>query len=493
VLNMCFRLNLVSVGLLFNMKRNYLYNLLFSLSNILFPVITFPYVSRVLGPEGIGKVQFVVSFAQYFTLMAALGIPIYGIQAIASAKNNPKQLTKVFSELTIISLLTGFILSIAYLIIIFSFSFFEENINLFLFAGVIILLNFTSIEWLYSGLEEFKTIAIRSLSIKVLSLVLLFAFVKTKDDYISYLLVVLFTIQGSHFFNVILASGRTGFTLKGLRLKKHLKPLIYIFSTTVAGSMYTILDTVLLGFLADDSSVGFYTAAVKLNRITLPIITSLGVVLIPQIARTFSEQKLCEATLLIRKDFHFIALFTIPITMGLCLLAPQFIEVFSGRDFLPAVSSMQVLALLPVFVGLGHLFVFVILVPAGYHKEAFYSMSLGVAICFLLNFILVPSMSELGAAIANVCTELAVTCSYFYFIRKYFSLSFEWTLFLKSFATSLAFIPIVNYVNSLNFDVATTLVIAVGCCTFFYLLCQLILFKDSLITNGIHSLKQRFL
>jgi O-antigen/teichoic acid export membrane protein len=473
------------------MKQNYLYNLLFSLSNILFPVITFPYVSRVLGPEGIGKVQFVVSFAQYFTLMAALGIPIYGIQAIASAKNDQAQLTKVFSELTVISLLTGSILSIAYLMIIFSFSFFEENINLFLFAGIIVLLNFTSIEWLYSGLEEFRTIAIRSLSIKVLSLVLLFAFVKTKDDYLSYLLVVLFTIQGSHFFNVVLASSRTGFTLRGLQLKKHLKPLTFIFSTTVAGSMYTILDTVLLGFLADDSSVGFYTAAVKLNRITLPIVTSLGVVLIPQIARNFSEHKLSEANLLIRKGFHFIALFTIPIAMGLCLLAPQFIEVFSGSGFLPAVPSMQILALLPVFVGLGHLFVFVILVPAGYHKEAFYSMSLGVAICFLLNFILVPSMSELGAAVANVCTELAVTCSYFYFIRKHFSLAFDWMLFLKSFTISLVFIPIVTYTNALGLDVPITLVIAVASCTFFYLLFQLILFKDSLILNGIHSIKQR--
>lgn len=474
------------------MKRNYVYNLILSLTNILFPIISFPYASRVLGPAGIGEVQFVVSFAQYFCLVASLGIPVYGIQQIAAARKNPDTLSRAFSELTAISFVTSGILSVLYLVIIFSFPYFFEDINFFLFGGVIILFNFTAIDWFYSGIEEFKTLAIRSITIKLLSLILLFLFVTTEDDRLNYLLIVLFTIQGSHFVNVLFATGRVRLTFSGLDLRRHFKPLLFIFSTTVAGSMYTILDTVLLGFLADDVSVGYYTAAVKLNRITLPFVTSLGVVLIPQVASALAEERRQDVEALVNKTFHFLALFTVPVGLGLAVLAPEFIEIFSGQRFLPATSSMQILALLPLLVGLGHLFVFVILVPAGYHREAFYSMSMGVVVCFVLNFLLVPTLADRGAAIANVCTELVVTSAYFFYIRRHFTLTFRWSLFARSSLAAISFFPIVAFIRSWELPFVLSLSISVAACAVFYLTLQWLIFRNSLIAETLISWKRKY-
>ncbi|CAD5267984.1 MULTISPECIES: flippase [unclassified Imperialibacter] len=465
------------------MKRNYFYNLIFSFSNILFPIITFPYVSRILGPSGIGKVQFVTSFSQYFTLIAALGIPVYGIQVIAGAKGDFFKLSKVFSELTSIYIITSLLLSLAYFALIFSVPFFGNQFQLFLFAGLIVVLSFTSIEWFYSGLEDFKTIAVRSVVIKSIALVLTFTFIKEADDYLAYLLIVLFTIQGSHFLNVVLLRGKVSLSFSGLNLKRHLKPLLFIFSTTVAASMYTVLDTVILGFLTSDESVGLYTAAVKLTRITIPIVISLGAILVPQVARALARNEQEDMKVMVNKAFGFVLLLAIPISVGLLLLAPEFIEVFSGEGFLLAVPSMQILSILPLLVGLGHLFAFVILVPAGFHKEVFYSVALGLGLCLALNFVLIPAFLEVGASIANVLTEVVVTCSYLYFIQRNFRLSFNWMPSLKSILCASLFVPIIFGLRLLSLSAALTLTLSIGSCVLVYMTLQMLVLKNVLMMD----------
>jgi len=172
------------------MKKNYLYNLLQSLVNILFPIISFPYASRVLGPVGIGKVQFAFSFAQYFALFAALGIPIYGIIEIAKVKGDAKKLSAIFSELTIIYFITSLLFSALYFLVVLIFPYFTPERNFYFSAALIILFGFSAIDWVYSGLEEFKGIALRSIVIKVVSLLSLFLFVKDAGDYKNYLLII---------------------------------------------------------------------------------------------------------------------------------------------------------------------------------------------------------------------------------------------------------------------------------------------------------------
>jgi len=482
------------------MKKNYIFNLLLSLSNILFPIISFPYVSKMVGPTGVGKVQFITSYAQYFGLIAALGIPVYGIREIAKCKHNRAHLNKVFSELSVIYFLTSIVLTLVYVSTLLFSSYFDQDRSMYLWSILLVTLSFTSIDWLYEGLEQFKTVAIRSILVRVFSLLLMFLLIRSSKDYYWYLLIIIFTALLNNGINMVRLHKNVSIQLHGLNLKRHLKPLLLIFSTTIATSMYTMLDTVLLGFLSDTHAVGLYTAAVKLAKIALPIVTSLGMVLVPGLAKNLSQKNMGQVQLTLNKSFAFTAFFAIPIGFGLALLAPEFISAFSSNKFLDATLSMQILAVLPLLIGYGYFFGFQILVPDGKDKEMLLSVLGGVVVGLVLNFALVPSMKQVGAALSNVLSELVVTALYFYFVKKLYSFKFSFKPLLTAIASSLVFIPITLLLRSADLNVYVLLLIAIPACAGAYVLLQKFLFKESLLNEIIQpylhhkltALKARF-
>jgi len=473
------------------MKKNYLYNLSLSLANILFPILSFPYASRILEPEGIGKVQVVSSFAQYFALIAALGIPVYGIQEIAKYRHNKKELSAVFSELIIIYFITSVLISFVYLAVIYSFPFFRPNLQLYLYAVCIILLGFSSIDWLYAGLEAFRIISIRSVIIKALALVLLYVFVKEKADYEKYLLILIFSILGNNIINLFMIRNRCSLVFKNLAFKQHFRPMFFIFGTTIASSIYTYLDSVLLGMLANEHAVGFYTAAIKLAKIAIPIIISIGAVLVPRLAKNFSTSNFTEIQQLLNKSFQFISFSAIPITFGLALLAPEFILIFSGSKFLPAVPCMQILSVLPLIISLGYFFAFQILIPAGKSREVFVAAVTGVVTGLLLNFIFIPFYGENGAAVANISCEVLVLLVYIYYARKYFKLQYHWHLFYRSTVSALLFIPVIWFIRQVHFPVLWTLLLCIAVCGILYSLVQFYLFKNQFIAGIRNTISQK--
>lgn len=462
------------------MKKNYLYNLSFSVTNILFPVLSFPYASRILGPEGIGKVQMASSVAQYFALFAALGIPIYGVQEVAKIRHNKNQLDAIFSELLTIYFVTSIMVAAVYAIVILAFPYFAPNFQLYGYAGLIILLGFSSIDWLYSGLEDFKSLAVRTIVVKLAALAFLYLFVRNSDDCLAYLFVTIFALIGNNVINFLMIRRKAALVLPTKEIFRHLKPLFFIFSTTVAASMYAILDTVLLGLLSTEKAVGVYTAAVKLAKVSLPFVTSIGAILIPQISKQIADEKFDHVQKLLNRSFHFIIFFSIPISLGLLLLAPEFIEVFSGRQFADAVVAMRLVSGLPIIIGFGYFFAFQVLVPGGRYKEMFYSVLGGLASCLLLSFLLVPRLKENGTAITNICSEIVVTVIYFYFVRKHFTYQYKWSFVLKSLVSAILFWPVVAAVHRLRLDALSTLIISIAGCALSYFLLQRLVFRDQL-------------
>jgi O-antigen/teichoic acid export membrane protein len=474
------------------MAKNYFYNLLLSLANLLFPILSFPYVSRVLGPEGIGKVQFIFSFAQYFGLVASIGIPIYGMKEIAKYKDNLEGRSQVFSELIAIYLLTSACLSVLYFAVIFSFPYFAADRSMYLGASLMVLLGFSYIEWVYSGMEEFKSIAIRSVAFKLIGLALLYLLIRSRSDFYLYLYIMMFSFLGNNILSFFLIRGKLQPVTRGLNLKKHIRPLLLILGTTLAASMYTDMDTVLLGFLSNNSTVGLYTAAVKLSKIAIPFVTSMGVILMPKVAKDFAEKKLDEVQLTLDQTFRFLVFFAVPIVFGLALLAPEFIELFSGTEFLPATYSMRLLSLLPLIIGFGHLFLFLTLVPAGRNKEMLFCVLGGLSVSLVLNIILIPHFQEVGSSVANILSELVVTGMYFYFIRKHFSFTYEWSLLIKAVITALVFIPLVWFFRTLELPLVYTLLTSIISCALTYTGIQLSVFKNHFISDILHFVKLKF-
>jgi O-antigen/teichoic acid export membrane protein len=482
----CSRSLVDPIGEFVMIRKNYFYTVALSVTNILFPLLSFPYVSRILGPHGIGKIQLAVSFAQYFAFFAALGIPAYGIQEIAKARDNKAKLDRVFSELVMIYFITSLLFSAIYLAVIFSIPYFGPNLEVYGYASLIILLGFSSIDWFYAGIEDFKTMALRSIAVKLLSLVLLYFFVRDISDFRNYLFVTVFALIGNNLINFIIIGRKTVFVFPGKQATRHLTPLLYIFSTTVAASMYSVLDTVLLGFMTDEKAVGLYSAAIKISKVSIPLITSAGLILIPQVSKKMEEGNHAEVQSVLDNAFRFFAFFSIPIMMGMLVLSRECILVFSGSQFAEAVSSMQVVSVLPVLIGFGFYATSLVLIPGGRHKQMLISVFTGLVLSIILNILLVPHYRYFGASVTIIATELLVTALYFYYAKKYFNYTYEWGSLFSGLLCALPFILIVYLTRKMDLSPVVTLLLSVPLCGVAYFTLQYLLFKDPLVLKVIN-------
>lgn len=461
-----------------SIKNNFFHNLLFLLSNILFPLVSFSYAARILGPEGYGKIQFVMVFAQYFVLVAALGIPIFGIREIAKARNDQQQLNKLFSELLFISVSTTLLVLGIYLGIIFSFNWFQDDLTYYILGGLLVFAGFSSIDWYYNGVEQFRFLSIRSITIKAIALLALFLFVQTKNDLINYFLIVIFSTVGNNVWNLLKIRKRISFRFDELNFKKHIPVLLTLFGTTISISIYTVVDTLLLGFLADDVSVGFYTAAVKINKMTIPLVLALGTVLIPRIAQSIANNDKNLLQSLTDKSFSFICLIGIPMSFGLFVFAPEFVLVLSGDEYSNAILTMQITAPLVILIGFGHLFGFQLLIPAGLEKKYLYATLAGMTISVVLNLLLISSFKDKGTAIATVAGEILVSFISFYYVNKIMKLNIQWSLALKSMIASSIFLPIAYLLRAYPMDIIIRLLLAITGSSFFYFMIQIYIFRE---------------
>jgi O-antigen/teichoic acid export membrane protein len=263
--------------------------------------------------------------------------------------------------------------------------------------------------------------------------------------------------------------------------QKHIKPLVYIFGATLASSIYTFWDTILLGFLSNVTAVGYYTASVKLTKLIIPLVIAFGGVLVPRIANHFGTNKEKEAKELITNSYNFILFITIPISMGLILLAPELMLFFSGTQFAQATTTMQIVAVLPILIGFGHLFAFQILIPMGKNKEVFMAMVIGLIINIILNFTLIPLFNDKGAAFSTVVTELVVSSAYLYYVRKSIKINFQFKFIVQSVALSLLFIPIILITRATITNTFLVTVLCISICSLLYFAVQHYIFNNNFV------------
>jgi O-antigen/teichoic acid export membrane protein len=465
------------------MKKNIFYNIALSLSNVIFPLVSFPYAARILGPKGIGEAQFIFSYAQYFALFAALGIPIYGIKEIAKNKEDKEATKGTFLSLSIIFFITSIVASIAYICSIIFIPYFSGQTASYITAGILVLLSFTYTDWYYAGKGEFKAITIRSVIVKALALILMYVLVKKSEDLYAYLGILIFTILGNQVYSfVIIFFANRGSSFK-LEIRKHLKPLLFIFGATAASSMYTVWDSVLLGFLTNASAVGYYTAAIKFIKLILPFVTSVGAVFIPILSQDFAQKNYEAIQKNLASSFYFIVALTIPLTVGTILIAPEIVYLFSGKLFTSSILPMQIMSILPCIIGFGHLFAFQILIPSDKTKEVFIAMLVGLITSAVLNFIITPLYQEIGASIACVITEVSVTLVYFYYCAKLFSFKYPWKFLGQSLAASLVFIPLAIGLKEITTNIFIYTAVVIISCVVSYILIQLYVFKNTFLLN----------
>ena len=401
-----------------SVKYNFIMNAILTVAGIIFPLITFPYISRVLLVEGSGKVAFATSVVTYFTMFASLGIPTYGVRACAIVRDNKEKLSKTVQELLIISGGTTLLTYIVFGISLFVIPEFAQERTLLLIVGLGIGLNTIGVQWLYNALEQYSYITTCSILFKVIGMILMFLLVKESSDYQIYGGVYVIASFGSYVLNFICLRKFVTFQKTGTyQFKQHLKHIMVFFAMSAGASIYLNLDVVMLRFLQSNEAVGYYNAGIKVKTVLVTCVTSLGTVLLPRLSYYIETADKKAFQLMVGKAFRFVFVAASAVTVYFSIFARESILLLSGEAFLPAVGPMMILMPTVLLIGLSNVTGIQILTPNGREREVMYSIWGGAILDFVLNLIVIPKFSANGAALSTLLAEGMVLLLQCWFLR----------------------------------------------------------------------------
>lgn len=466
-----------------SLKMNFLMNAILSLSSVLFPLITFPYVSRILSPTGTGRVSFAVSLISYFNMLAQLGIPIYGIRACAGVRDDKEELSRTAHELLFINLVMALFSYACLAILLASVDRLYEDRPLYVLVSMTIVLTAIGMEWLYKALEQYAYITVRSLVFKGIALIAMFLLIHKESDYVRYGAVSILAASASAIFNFINARRYIEWRyLGGYAIKKHIRAIMCFFGMACATTIYTNLDTVMLGFMKSDIDVGYYHAAIKIKSILVMVVTSLGAVLLPRVSYFIEKGELEAFRRISKKALGFVLIASVPMTIYFICFAGECILFVSGHAYLGAVLPMQIIMPTLLFIGVSNLLGVQMLIPLGREKDVLVAELAGAVVDLVLNVICIPRFSAAGAAIGTTMAELVVMSVIIQKLRKRYTglaeRKREWRIILAVLAASVS----VTFAKGLQIPVLFKLVISAGMYFGIYLL-VLFLLREELIRD----------
>ena len=398
--------------------KNILFYIVKQLSAILFPMIVYPYVTRILGVDNLGKVEYAKSIVQYFLLFAGLGISDYAIREGARIRDNKSKLNQFSTQIIVIHIISTLISTIACIALAFT-SYFDMYKNLILTLMIIIPFSMIGMNWVFCIFEEYKYISIRTICFQVISLGLTLLLVRKKEDYLFYALILVISNVGSNLLNLIRVKNYIKLDFTNFSIVKHLKPIFMIFGMALASSIYTTMDTTMLGFISGTVSVGYYSAANKLIIVIGTLIAAIRTVLLPKLSFIIGNGDDNKFKKINSLTLNFMLMFAVPISLGILCLSKEIIVLFSGEEFILGATALQLLSPEIVLSLINGYFVYQILIPLKKENIAFISILFGAIINLVTNIILIPKISQNGAAIATCISELMVLAMVIYFGKRY--------------------------------------------------------------------------
>ena len=475
-----------------SVKVNYILNLINTGTQMLFPLITFPYVCRVIEADGIGQINFFQSIISYISLFTCLGIPMYAIREIARDRSDVVQMNRTAMEILLLHSMLTLVGYAIVAILCLTVPQIQVNIPLFLILSLTIFFTAIGCEWFYQGIEDFKYITIRGLIIKTVSVVLLFIFVKSKTDLLYYGCYTVFGVLGGNIFNFFRLRKyihRENIIFSELHIKRHIKPVLKVFSFSVVTSIYLQLNTVLLGFLKNALAVGYFAAATKVMQMLLMMSYCLGSVMMPRASHLIAENKEDEFNRLIQKSYDFTLAIALPMTIGLIFCAPSLITALCGVKFEHSILPSQIIAPIILMVAISNVFGIQVLFPKGKINIVTLCCGIGAVADLILNLCLIPFFSYIGTSIAYLGAEVATTVSMYFIGRRYIPIIY----FKKShltYALGCIVMAFALYGLSLLQMPTLTILLLQGCCgvlAYFIILC---ICKDEMLVQILSKIKR---
>lgn len=464
-------------------KKNIIYTSFLTGANYIFPLITYPYISRVLGPENIGENEFAMRIVSYFLLFASLGIATVGTREIAKNKNDKDSTNQVFSSILILNIISTVIVLAIYFVCLYTVAPFQRVRTLLLIGSIQLVFTPFLIEWLYKGMEDFPYITKRSLAVRILYVISIFLFVKTEEDLPIYFSLTICSMILNSVFNWGYKKKYVRFTIKGLSIRKHIKPYITFGIYSLLTSMYISFNVLFLGIVSTDLQVGYYSSATKLFGVILAFFTSFSSVMMPRMSNLISKNDIESARTLINKSFELLyPLALILITIGE-IFAPEIIMILSGPGYEGAILPFRIILPLIFIIGTEQILIVQILTPLGKDKAILVNSIIGSVIGISLNFILVPKLLSIGSSIVWLSSEIAVFTSAFYFVNKYRGNVIPFNLLVKNII--LFMIPAIIIIAFRNVEMNDYLMMSVSIIfiVIFTLLTQIWLLRNSVLIS----------
>lgn len=390
-----------------SIAKNYIYNLTYQILTLILPLITTPYISRVLGAEGIGIYSYTHSIVTYFILFGSLGVALYGQREIAYAQEHSEKRIKIFVEILIFRFIT---MAISIAIYFFAFlldGHYKVYYQILLFS---LLASAFDISWFFQGLEEFKKTVIRNIAVRLTSVALIFIFVNNPADLTKYFFIYsVAELIGNLTLWFYLPKYFKGQSIKNINIKRHIAPIILLFIPQIANQIYNMLDKTMIGkIIADKTEVGYYEQAQKVIRLLITIVTSLGVVMIPRMASTFANGDKEKVNDYMKKSFNFVFFLSFPLIFGIISISESFVPIFFGEGYDKVVILINIISPIVLLMGIANVIGTQYLLPTKRQKEYTISIVVGLIVNFILNYILITKWDSIGASIATVFSQLVV-------------------------------------------------------------------------------------
>jgi O-antigen/teichoic acid export membrane protein len=410
-----------------SITKNFIYNALYQLVAIIVPLITTPYVSRVLGAENVGTVSYYHTMASYFLMLAMLGINNYGNRTIAREKENKTRCSELFSEIFSLQIILTVLSMVVYVILVFTM---VDNPRIAILEGLYVVSAFLDISWLFFGLEDFKVTALRSSLIKILSTITIFIFVKSTKNIAQYIIIcdgmyivsnlVLFPRLSKHGVHFVKRSIKDIFS--------HFKGVCILFLPLLGVSLYKYMDKLMLGMMTSKIEVGLYESSEKINNVPVSFVAALGTVMLPRISNLMAKGEKDSCNKYMEYSISIAVFLSVSMAFGISAIVDDFVPVFYGPGYDKCASLIPILMLATVFLAIGNVTRTQFLIPGNYDSIFIGSIFSGAIVNIVLNTLLIPKWQSVGAAIATVLAELTVSLFQVLFVAKFVPI---WKYLLK--------------------------------------------------------------
>ena len=469
--------------------KNYLYNAGYQILNMIIPLITVPYISRVLGAHDVGINEYTNSWVTFFFLMGQMGITLYGNREVAYHRDDLYKRSQTFWGVEALQLLTVSSAFVLYLVAVFLFSTtFKE---FFLLQVIWIIATGVDISWYFMGLEEFRITVVRNTLVKIASLILIFTVVKTSNDLGKYILILgASQLVGNLTLWPYLRGNIIWVSIKKWHPFKHFYPSLLLFIPTITTQVYLVLNRLMLGRMSTQADLGNFGQADKIVKFVLAVVTATGTVMLPHVANKFAKGDIKGVRNSLYSSFNFVSAIAVPMMFGLMAIAKKFGPWFLGREFVLAGSVIFLEAPIILLIAWSNVTGTQYLMPVNRVKEYTTSVTIGALSNVVFNFVLIGKYGANGAAIATVGSEFLVTASQLWMIRNTISRRKMFRETWKYLFCGMIMFIVVNRICSVINMTVANLILEVVVGAIIYLL-GLILTKASILNEGQTILKKK--